>query len=58
MYGGRVGKRLVKFCHPLQAAIFSMLLLQNNLYYVNIMTFESILCVFLFKTGMFQRSKN
>ena len=35
-----------------------MLLVQNSLRYVNIMTFESILCVFLFKTGMFQRIKN
>ena len=26
--------------------------------YVNMMTFESILGVFLFKTGMFQRIKN
>ena len=57
-YGGRAGKGLVKFCHPLQVAIFSMLLLQNSLRYVNIMTFESILGVFLFKTGMFQRIKN
>ena len=57
-YGGRVGKRIVKFCHPLQVANFSMLLVQNCLRYVNIMTFESILGVFLFKTGMFQRIKN
>ena len=57
-YGGRVGKRLVKFCHTLQVAIFSMLLVQNSLHYVNIMTFESILGVFLFKTGMFQRIEN
>ena len=56
--GGRVGKRLVKFCHPLQVANFSMLLVKNNLHYVNIMTFESILGVFLFKTGMFQRIEN
>ena len=54
-YGGRVGKRLVKFCHPLQVANFSLVLVQNSLHYVNIMTFESILGVFLFKTGMFQR---
>ena len=53
-YGGRVGKRLVKFCHPLQVAKFSMLLVQNSLHYVNIMTFESFLGVFLFKTVMFQ----
>ena len=33
-------------------------LVQNCLRYVNIMTFESILGVFLFKTGMFQRIKN
>ena len=57
-YGGRVGKRLVKFCHPLQVTIFSMLLVQNSLHYVNIMTFESILGVFLFKTGMFQKIEN
>ena len=56
--GGRVGKRLVKFCHPLQVANVSMLLAQNSLHYINIMTFESILGVFLFKTGMFQRIEN
>ena len=57
-YGGRVRKRLVKFCHPLQVANFSMLLVQNSLHYVIIITFESFLGVFLFKTGMFQRIKN
>ena len=57
-YGGRVGKGIVKFCHPLQVANFSYLLVQNSLRYINIMTFESILCVFSFKTGMFQRIKN
>ena len=57
-YGGRFGKRLVNICHLLQVAIFSMLLVQNGLHYINIMTFESILGVFLFKTGMFQRIKN
>ena len=57
-FGGRVGKGIVKFCHPLQVAKFSMLLVQNCLRYVNIMTFESILGAFLFKTGMFQRIKN
>ena len=31
-YGGRVGKRLVKFFHPLQVANFSMLLVQNSLH--------------------------
>ena len=51
-------KGIVKFCHPLQVANFSMLLVQNGLRYVNIMTFESILGVFLFKTGMFQRIIN
>ena len=56
-YGGRVGKGIVKFCHPLQVANFSMHLVQNRLRYVNMMTFESILGVFLFKTGMFQRIK-
>ena len=56
-FGGRVGKGIIKFCHPLQVAKFSMLL-KNCLRYVNIMTFESILSVFLFKTGMFQRIKN
>ena len=59
-YGGRVGKGIVKFCHPLQVANFSMLLVQNSLCYINStgMIFESILSVFLFKTGMFQRIKN
>ena len=57
-YGGRVEKGIVKFCHPLQVANFSMLLVQNSLRYVNIMTFESILGACLFKTGMFQRIKN
>ena len=57
-YGGRVGKILVKFCHPLPVANFSMRLVQNSLRYINIMTFESILGVFLFKTGLFQRIKN
>ena len=55
---GRVGKGIVKFCHPLQVANCSMVLVQHCLRYVNIMTFESILGVFLFKTGMFQRTKN
>ena len=54
---GRVGNGSVKFCHPLQVANFSMLLVQNCLRYVNIMTFESILGVILFNTGMFQRIK-
>ena len=58
MYGGRVGKILVKFCHPVPVANFSMRLVQHSLCYVNIMTFESILGVFLFKTGLFQRIKN
>ena len=57
-YGGRVGKRFVKFCHSLQVAIFSMLLAQNSMHSVNIVTFDSILGVFLFKTGMFQRIEN
>ena len=57
-YGGRVGKPLVKFCHPLQVATFSMLLVQNSLHCVNIMTFESILVAVLFKTCMFQRIEN
>ena len=43
---GRVGKEIVKFCHPLEVAKFSMLLIQNSLCYVNIMTFESVLGVF------------
>ena len=55
--GGRVGKGIVKFCHPSQVANFSMLLVKNSLRYVN-MSFGSILGVFLFKTGMFQRIKN
>ena len=57
-YGGRVAKRLVKFCHLLQVANLSMLLVQNSLHCVNIMTFRSSLGVFLFKTGMFQRIEN
>ena len=48
----------MKFCHPLQVAIVSMRLVQTSLRYVNIMTFESILGAFLFKTGLFQRIKN
>ena len=44
--GGRVRKGIVKNCHPLQCANLSMLLVQNCLRYVNIMTFESILCFF------------
>ena len=56
-YGGRVGKGIVKFCHPLQVVNFSLLLVQNSLRYVNTMTFESILSISLFKTGMFQRIK-
>ena len=55
--GGRVGKGIVKFCHPLQVANFSLLLVQNSLRYVNTMTFESILSICLLKTGMFQRIK-
>ena len=57
-YGGRVGKGIVKFCYPLQITIFSMILVQSSLRNVNIMTFESSLGVFLFKTGMIQRIKN
>ena len=57
-YGGRVEKGIVKFCHPLQVANFSMLLVQNSLRCINIRTFESILGACLFKTGMFQRIKN
>ena len=57
-YGGRVGKGIVKFCHPLQVANVSMILIQNSLRYVNMMAFESILGVFMFKAGMFQRIKN
>ena len=36
-YGGRVRKGIVKFCHPLQVANSSMLLVQNCPRYVNIM---------------------
>ena len=58
-YGGRVGKGIVKFCHTLRVANFPMLLVQNSLRYVNIITFESSLgVVFFFKTGMFQRIEN
>ena len=42
-------KILVKFCHPLPVADFSMRLVQNSLYYVNIMTVESTIGVYLFK---------
>ena len=35
-----------------------MRLVQNSLRYINIMTFKSILGIFLFKTGMLQRIKN
>ena len=48
----------MNFYHPLQVATFSMLLAQNRLHHVNIMTFESTLGVFLCKTGAFQRIKN
>ena len=50
-------KGIVTFCHPLQVANFSLLLVQNSLRYVNTMTFESILSICLFKTGVFQRIK-
>ena len=53
-FSSRVGKRLVKFYHPLQVAFFSMLLVQNSLHYVIIMTFENLLGVVLFKAGIFQ----
>ena len=43
-----VGLENVNFCHPLQVANFSMLLVQNSLHCVNIATFESNLGVFLF----------
>ena len=56
-YGGRVEKGIVKFCHPLQVAIFSMLLVQNSLRYVNIMTFKSILGVCLFEQVCFKELK-
>ena len=49
---------IVKFCHPLQVANFSMLLVQNGLHFVNIMTFESLLGAVLLMAGMFQRIKN
>ena len=57
-YGGRVGKGIVTFCHPLQVANFSVIWVQNSLRYVKIKTFESILGVLLFKTGTFQRIRN
>ena len=41
-----------------QLHFFSMRLVQNSMRYVYIMTFESILGVFLFKTGLFQRIEN
>ena len=43
-------------CFPLKTpSSLSMLLVQNSLHCVNIMTFESILGVFLFKTGMLKK---
>ena len=33
-YGGRVGKGLDKFCHPLQVANYSVLLVLNSLHYI------------------------
>ena len=56
-------EKKIKFCHPLQVANFSIFFffffffffVQNSLRCINIMTFEGILSVFLFKTGMFQR---
>ena len=56
-YRGRVGKQLVKFCHPLQVANFSLLLVQNSLRYVNIMTFKSILGVFFSRQVCFNELK-
>ena len=49
--------RVIKFCHPLQVANFCMGLVQNSLRYLNIITFESILEIFLFRTCIFQRIK-
>ena len=46
-YGGRVGKRLVTFCHPLRVASFSTLLVQNSMHYTNIMTFEQFRFIFV-----------
>ena len=57
-YGCRVVQRVVKFCHPLHDASFCMFLIQNSLRYVNITTFESIICIFLFRTDILQRIKN
>ena len=42
---GRVGKRLVKFCHPLQVANFSMLLVQNSLQYFQQLKIKLILLI-------------
>ena len=56
-YGGRVGKGIVKFYHTLQVANFSMLLVQNSLRYINIMTFESILSVFCSRQVCFKELK-
>ena len=56
-YGGRVGKILEKFCHPLPVANFSMRLAQNSMRYVYIMTFESILGVFCSRQVCFKELK-
>ena len=46
------------FAIHFQLQIFLCVMVQNSMRYVNIMTFESILGVFLLKTGLFQRIKN
>ena len=55
--GGRVGKGIVKFCHPLQVANYSMLLVQNSLRNVNTMTFVSIQGVFCSRQVCFRELK-
>ena len=48
-------KYIEKFCHPLQVSNFSLLLVQNSLHYVNIMTFQRILGVF-FQDGFVSKN--
>ena len=56
-YGGRFRKGIVKFCHPLQVTKCPMLLTQNCLRNVNIMTFENILGVFFSRHVCFKELK-
>ena len=55
---GRFVNRVVRFCHPLQAANICMRFVQNSLRYVNIMTSESIFYVFCPGQVYFKEFKN